>query len=173
MHSSLHISSTVIISSILCHISSESTPIISKQKATQRLPHSQRKLQHTVSRNRWTSNSGAKKGYAEVFETFSSPAAERECFEEICSFEESRELFESAGVPTDDYTSQIADAFYMPLAHPCEAFELCNEENTLHCVNKYKANLDDVKCVCDKPKNDRTAQIKNKIDFFITLLSLI
>ena len=137
-------------------IKSDPLPTISKQKSSNLL-HPQRKLQRTVNRNRWTSNSGTKTGYAEVFETFSKPAVKRECYEEICSYEEAREIFEDGGVtPTDRYSVQIVDSFYMPLAHPCEAFELCNEENTLHCVNKYKANLDDVKCVCDEPESDRT-----------------
>ena len=128
-----------------------SANIISKQQATQ-------KLQTSVKRNRWTTNKGSKNSYTETFENpFSSPRAGRECFEEICSYEESREIFEDVpNVDTNEYSVQITDSFYMPLAHPCEAFEICNEENTAQCVNKYNANLDDIKCVCEKPKDKFT-----------------
>ena len=144
----LHIMYTIIITLLFTYSSAK---IISKQQATQ-------KLQSSVKRNRWTTNKGSKSSYTEIFEnSFSSPRADRECFEEICSYEESREIFEDvSNVDTNVYSVQITDSFYMPLAHPCEAFEICNDENSAQCVNKYNANLDDIKCVCEGAKDKFT-----------------
>ena len=69
-----------------------------------------------------------------IFEETKQGNYERECVEEICSYEETREVFEDDVKAKDAFKKQTAQ---------CE-LKLCNADNTKECVN----NWGDYTCNC-------------------------